>query len=389
METTNRNLWVIILTAGLGAVLLLALVFLALGQEPEQGVNTAPTPTPADPTVATVNDQPIGQSFWLEAVLMDQVMSGLAGVPAPTSEETLERLINEVLVLQATSVEPPSDEEVESTIATLESSWGVDDAEVTAALKEVQLEREALERTVARLLMVQRAQTALESEGTPIDDWLTQERAQAEIVIYRELTAVEGLPAREEGQVGLSVGNQAPDFALNTPDGELVTLSDYQGRPVLLTFCASWSEPCPDELGLLQFLWDRYQGTNLEVLAVDVRDEPEAARQLAQQAGYQRHLLLDDEGSVAGFYQVQGVPTSVILDPQGRIVWRTTGPLKIEEVEQVLDEQVQQATPTPPSEADLSVAPDFTLQQVGSETFTLSDQLSQGPVALVFFQRCG
>ncbi|MBO9361944.1 MAG: hypothetical protein J7452_07050 [Thermoflexus sp.] len=123
----------------------------------------------------------------MEAVLLDGVMSRLAGVPAPSPEETLERLINETLVLRAAPPLPePGPDEVEAQIQALGTAWGVTEEQITAALGEVGLNRQSLERSIARLLRVQRAQAILESQGTPVQEWLAQERARTRVVIYRE-----------------------------------------------------------------------------------------------------------------------------------------------------------------------------------------------------------
>lgn len=231
-----------------GGIALLMLL-LVIGMLSRETVPVAPpvpsaTPSPVDPPVALVEGQPIGRNFWAEAVLIDWTMSRLAGVPATAPEETLERLINEVLVLRAAP--PPSQptrEEVEAQIAVLEAAWGVTDEQVTTALSEVGLGRDSLERAIARLLVVQRAQIALESGGTPISqEWLTQERAQARVVIYREQMRVSfrfPTPAvtSTPGVTPTPEPARAPDFTLERAGGGTLTLSEYLARgTVVLVF---------------------------------------------------------------------------------------------------------------------------------------------------------
>jgi len=227
-------------------VVVLVLVVAVLSREAARIAPPPPTPaptSPVDPAVATVNGQPIGQNFWAEAVLVDQVMSGLAGVPAPAPEETLDRLINEALVVQAAPAqEMPTDEEVEAQIAALEASWGVGDGQVVAALAAVGLEREALVRAVTRLLVVQRAQGALEVEGGSTEEWLAWERGRAQIVIYRERmqaalslwpSIVSPLPTPTSEPARPS----ALDFTLERAGGGTFALSDRLAQgPVVLVF---------------------------------------------------------------------------------------------------------------------------------------------------------
>jgi hypothetical protein len=188
MSSGKIRLIRVIATAWLGLLMLFAIMGILSGGASIGALFPPPaTPSPVDPPVALVEDQPIRRSFWMEAVLLDWAMSHLAGVPAPSPEETLERLINEMLVLRAAPPLPePGPDEVEAQIEALETTWGVTEEQVAATLGEVGLNRKSLERSIARLLRVQRAQAILESQGTPIQKWLAQERARARVVIYRE-----------------------------------------------------------------------------------------------------------------------------------------------------------------------------------------------------------
>lgn len=237
MESGKIRWGWIIVTGGI-ALLMLALVIGMLSQEasPAPPVPSA-TPSSPDPPVALVEGQPIGRNFWAEAVLLDWAMSRLAGVPAPAPEETLERLINEVLVLRAAPPQPePTRDEVEAQMAALEQMWGVSDEQVTAMLRDVGLGRDSLERAVARLLMVQRAQAALESRGTPIAEWLAQERARAKVAVYREQMRV-SFPFPTPMVTPTPQFARAPDFTLERAGGGTLTLSEYLARgPVVLVF---------------------------------------------------------------------------------------------------------------------------------------------------------
>ncbi len=162
-----------------------------LNQEPQ--VVPTPTPTPTDVALVTVEGEAIGVNFWMEQYRLDQVMSRLAGQAPPTPRETLDRLINETLLLQSYRPDPPTDAEVQQRIEAFKSSWGVDDATLSAHLRAADLSREVLIQTMHRLLTVEAAQARLAaSQDQDPSEWMAQRRAQAEIEIdearWAELT---------------------------------------------------------------------------------------------------------------------------------------------------------------------------------------------------------
>jgi hypothetical protein len=188
-QRTGTRFWVVLgvgiaVIAGLGSLLAL------LGRGPG---DAAPVIAPAlstpteDPVVASVAGRPIRYSVWMEAVSLDQVMSGMAGPPAPTPNETLQRLINADLVLQTVPPEQaPTAEQVKAQISAMEQMWGVDDTAVVAALEKTGLTRAAFERAVERSLAVQAGLQALQNQGHDPTAWLEAQRASTEIVLNQE-----------------------------------------------------------------------------------------------------------------------------------------------------------------------------------------------------------
>ena len=194
-KTLNRIgvlLGVVILVVGGVTILLLALRSRP-ADSPALTAAPLPEPTPsasAAPVAASVNGVSISYAAWEEAVRIDQVMSGIASQPAPTAADTLQRLINEELLLQ---LAPPQDAldtgEIERHIAALEGVWGVEDAAVNEALERVGLSRAVFERTVGRLLSVQSALESLAEQGYDQEQWLEEQRAVAAIEVSAGLAA--------------------------------------------------------------------------------------------------------------------------------------------------------------------------------------------------------
>ena len=123
-----------------------------------------------------------------------------------------------------------------------------------------------------------------------------------------------GIPAPRQGFF-------APDFSLNTLDGEQVSLSGLRGKVVLINFWATWCPPCKTEMPAIQAAYQAYRDQGLVVLAVNTtdQDEADAARQFAQSAGLTFPLLADVNGDAFRRYQVQALPTSFFVDRQGKI----------------------------------------------------------------------
>lgn len=112
------------------------------------------------------------------------------------------------------------------------------------------------------------------------------------------------------------VGTKAPDFSTWDLSGHRVSLSDFRGKPVLLTFWATWCTACQDELPALQRIDDEYRANGLTVLAVDYR-ESDTARMTQFLAGLRVHLegVIDPQGAIASAYGVDiGLPVNVWLD---------------------------------------------------------------------------
>jgi peroxiredoxin/outer membrane lipoprotein-sorting protein len=121
------------------------------------------------------------------------------------------------------------------------------------------------------------------------------------------------------GQTGSFLLHQpAPDFELKTLEGDKVRLADLKGRPVLLSFWASWCGPCRRELPLLSALYEQYKNKGLVILGVN--DEGRGtARKFAETAGLTFQTLDDSNFKVNRLYRVRAIPTLFLIDPQGKI----------------------------------------------------------------------
>jgi peroxiredoxin len=113
------------------------------------------------------------------------------------------------------------------------------------------------------------------------------------------------------------IGKPAPDFALRAMTGENRRLSEHTGDVVLINFWASWSGPSRQEMPALDDLYAKYQRAGFVLLGVNLDDDVERARQMAQTLKVSFPILLDATKTVARDYDVNAMPLTVLLDRDG------------------------------------------------------------------------
>ena len=123
------------------------------------------------------------------------------------------------------------------------------------------------------------------------------------------------------------VGQAAPDFTLPGLDGKPVTLSGLRGRPVVLTFFASWCNPCEQDMPILERA-QHDNGDRIAVVGINYRDFPNDTRDFVRRLGVTFPTLLEDstDNPVAARYDVNAMPDTVFIDAGGVVRDRIFGP---------------------------------------------------------------
>ena len=114
-------------------------------------------------------------------------------------------------------------------------------------------------------------------------------------------------------------GALAPDFLLETLDGDELRLSDLRGTPVVLNFWASWCTPCRREIPQFVATYDRYRDEGLVVVAVNLQESPSIISRYARDFDMQFPITIDRDGEVADEYRLLGLPTTYFIDRQGTV----------------------------------------------------------------------
>ncbi len=118
----------------------------------------------------------------------------------------------------------------------------------------------------------------------------------------------------------------APDFSLPTLDGgHQITLSEYRGEVVYVSFWASWCVPCREEMPHLARLWQQHREEGFQVIGINVDEDPEAARQFAAASGVEFPLVRDEDRAVSKLYRVAGYPSHYIVDRRGKVRFSALG----------------------------------------------------------------
>ena len=114
------------------------------------------------------------------------------------------------------------------------------------------------------------------------------------------------------------------DFTLPDLGGEPVSLGRFIGKtPVLLVFWATWCPHCNDAVPEINRLHtDPATGARLRILALDFLESREKVESFVRKKEVAYPVLLDRKGEVARMYRVVGIPTYVVIDKGGRIVYR-------------------------------------------------------------------
>ena len=132
------------------------------------------------------------------------------------------------------------------------------------------------------------------------------------------------------GPSGSDVGADrvpAPDVEFAAFDGGTVTLADFQGKPVVLNFWASWCPACVAEMPDFEQVHQAL-GDDVTFIGVDMQDiSRDAALQLVDETGVSYRLVDDPDGSVYSQFGGLAMPTTVFIDSQGRIVDTHAGAL--------------------------------------------------------------
>lgn len=139
----------------------------------------------------------------------------------------------------------------------------------------------------------------------------------------------------ERGQ--LKVGDQAPDFVLEDMEGNKHRLSDYEGQGVFLNFWGTWCKPCEKEMPYMNNQYKEFKDKGVQVLAVNVSESKFLVNRFISKHGLEFPVVIDKNGDVLNAYGVDPLPTTFLINPDGKVERVLTGTMTEEDVKKYME----------------------------------------------------
>ncbi|MRX71050.1 thiol-disulfide oxidoreductase ResA [Bacillus lacus] len=136
----------------------------------------------------------------------------------------------------------------------------------------------------------------------------------------------------------VKAGGTAPDFLLTDLNGNTHQLSDYRGKGVFLNFWGTWCEPCKREMPYMENQYQHYRQKGVEVLAVNIAESNLSVQNFADEYGLNFPIVLDKDRQVLNAYGVKPLPTTFLIDKDGKVVKVHSGQLTERTIQEFMDQ---------------------------------------------------
>ena len=118
----------------------------------------------------------------------------------------------------------------------------------------------------------------------------------------------------------------APSFELSSLEGRKIKLTDFRGKIVFINFWATWCVPCKTEMASMEKLYQRFKGTDFQMLAISVDKDISSIKPYLEKYNLTIPVLLDPGSLVKKKYKTVGLPETYVVDKRGIILHKAIGP---------------------------------------------------------------
>ena len=148
-------------------------------------------------------------------------------------------------------------------------------------------------------------------------------RAVPILVLLGLIGAATAALAKTPGEV--EIGGILPEATMQGLSGPTRKLSEFRGKPLVINVWASWCGPCRSEMGSLERLFWRYEGSKFTMIGISTDDYPDKARAFLQQSRSSFAHFIDNRLQLENMLGADRLPLTVLVDARGRVVGKYYG----------------------------------------------------------------
>ncbi len=115
-------------------------------------------------------------------------------------------------------------------------------------------------------------------------------------------------------------GSIAPNFVLQSVDGERIELKDLKGKGIFLNFWGTWCGPCKQEFPYMANQYEVFKDRGVEIVAVNVAESNIAVKNFMESYGVNFPVAMDKDRQVTEAYDIGQLPTTLLVNPEGKVL---------------------------------------------------------------------
>lgn len=142
---------------------------------------------------------------------------------------------------------------------------------------------------------------------------------------------------KEKEVIAAKVGHNSPNFKLKDIEGVEHSLSEFQGKGVVVNFWATYCPPCEKEMPILEAGYQKYKNQGVDFVGINTGEPTRLVNQFVSKHNTSFLNLLDRGGIVVKKYQIQNLPTTVFINSKGELMDIIYGELSEEKLEAGID----------------------------------------------------